>query len=107
MVHAEWEGPIDAEQRHGLRKAIHEFCLKNSTKKFIVDLRKQEHVVNAKESYEFGRTFRREMRGFKLAVIVQRGIKTEFIISEIINRGDVVMKTFTEFEEGLSWLSDQ
>ncbi len=107
IVYAKWVGPIDAEKRHHLRKEIMNKCIEHSSSKFIVDLREQIHVVDAKESYEFGRTFRREMQGFKLAVIINNLTKSEFIISETINRGDVEMKTFNDFEKAYEWISNQ
>lgn len=107
VVHARWVGHIDAEKRHHLRKEIMKCCHNNGTKKFIVDLRDQIVVVSAKESYEFGRTFRREMIGFKLAIIVKKLELTEDIIKDTINRGDVIMETFHDFNNAFQWISIQ
>jgi len=105
IVFASWSGLIDREKRHQLRKEILKHCNLHNSKKFIVDLRKQEHIVNVKESYEFGRTFRREMQGFLLAAIVESGSQTEWIISETINRGEVEMEEFNSFEQAFEWIS--
>lgn len=106
IVFARWKGPITAEERHHLRKEILKKCNLHNTKRFIVDLRDQVNEISAKESYEFGKTFRREMPGFKLAVIVKLNCQTEKIIADTINRGDVIMKEFYSYEPALEWIKN-
>lgn len=107
IVYAVWEGPITGEERHEFRDKIGEKCEEIGSKKFIVDLRKQENTTGIKDNYEFGKQLRRKMPGFSIAAIYNKLGFHEDVLTETVMRGDVNLQRFNDFDSALAWLKDQ